>query len=114
MIVPEKITFADMHEIIRILFDWENLHQYNFTIPSKYITIDDEDDGFGVSYHYPEDGTLLEEFFLINKWICYTYDFGDEWRHRIIIEKTDENYDKRCAALIKFKGDNFEEDSAGV
>lgn len=114
VIVPEKITFADMHEIIRILFGWEDVHLHNFTIPSKYITIDNADGGFGSSYHYPEDGALLEEFLLTNKWIRYTYDFGDKWRHRIIFEKTDENYDKRCATLIKYKGDNFEEDCGGI
>ncbi len=113
VVVPEKITFADMHEIIKILFGWEDMHLHNFTIPSKHITIDNEG-GFGGPYHYSEDSTLLEEFLLTNKWIRYTYDFGDEWRHRIVFEKTDEDYDKRYVTLIKFKGDNFEEDCGGV
>lgn len=113
VVVPEKITFGDMHEIIQILFGWEDEHLHGFTIPSKYIAIDDE--GWpGNSHHYSEDGTLLEKFLLTNKWIRYTYDFGDEWRHRIQYEKTDESYEKRCAALIKFKGDNFEEDCGGI
>lgn len=58
--------------------------------------------------------TPVDSFLLNNKWIRYTYDFGDEWHHKIIYEKTDETYGKRYAALLKFKGDNFLEDSGGV
>ena len=112
VIVPEKITFADMHEIIQILFGWEDEHLHGFEIPSKCITIDEKE--FRIGSHYFEGDTLLDQFLLTNKWIRYTYDFGDDWRHRIQYEKTDEDYDKRCAALIKFRGDNFEEDCGEI
>ena len=112
VVVPEKITFEDMHEIIQILFGWEDAHLHSFTIPSKRITIDEEE--FRIGRHYFEGDTLLEQFLLANKWIRYTYDFGDEWRHKIEYEKADENYDKRYATLIKYKGDNFEEDCGGI
>lgn len=112
VVVPEKITFEDMHEIIQILFGWEDEHLHGFEIPSKHITIDEEE--FRIGRHYFEGDTLLDQFLLTNKWIRYTYDFGDDWRHRIQYEKTDEDYDKRCAALIKFRGDNFEEDCGEI
>lgn len=35
VIVPEKITFADLHEIIQILFGWDDYHLHDFQIPSK-------------------------------------------------------------------------------
>jgi uncharacterized protein YecA (UPF0149 family) len=113
ILVPERISFADLHEIIQIIFDWENEHLHGFSIPSKYITIDEDEPGWN-GYHYMESKTLIEQFLLDNKWIRYTYDYGDEWRHKIIYEKTDETYDKRYASLLKFKGDSFREDSGGV
>ena len=57
---------------------------------------------------------MIDHFWDSCKWIRYTYDFGDEWRHKIIYEKTDASYQGRSAVLIKAKGDNFCEDSGGV
>ena len=113
VLVPERITFSDLHEIIQIVFGWENAHLHEFSIPSKYIVIDDDRISRG-RYHYAEDQTLIEAFLFKNKWIRYTYDFGDEWRHKIVYEKTEETYDGRNAVLLKYKGDNFPEDSGGV
>ncbi len=113
VLVPEMITFSDLHEIIQILFGWEDAHLHEFSIPSKKIYIDDGQESWG-GYHYPEQETLLEELLFQNKWIRYTYDFGDAWRHKIVYEKTEETYGDRQAVLLKYKGDNFQEDSGGL
>lgn len=113
IIIPEKITFADLHEMIQILFGWEDQHLHEFRIPSKYICIDDSEQSWD-RYHYMEKETPVDRFLLENKWVRYTYDFGDEWRHKILYEKTDETYNERYASLVKFKGDNFVEDFGGI
>lgn len=113
VIIPEMITFAELHEIIQILFGWSGSHLHDFRIPSQNVCIDGEEESWD-RYHYPEEETLVEQFLLDNKWIRYTYDFGDEWRHKIIYEKTEENYEKRYPSLLKVKGDNFEEDTGGI
>lgn len=112
IVVPEKITFRDLHDMIQIVFGWEDMHLHGFCIPSKDIFIDDEEETWG-SEHYAESETLIEQFILDHKWIRYTYDFGDDWRHKIVYEKTDENYNKRYASLLKYNGDNFIEDCRG-
>ena len=61
-----------------------------------------------------EDETLIDPFVREYKWIRYTYDFGDDWRHKIICEKQNPEYDQRTAQLLKWKGDHFCEDSGGV
>lgn len=113
IIIPEKITFADLHEMIQIIFGWYDDHPHEFTIPSADICIDSLEEVW-CRYHYAEWQTCVEQFFPKYKWVRYTYDFGDDWRHKIIYEKTDESYDKRYATLIKAKGENFQEDSGGV
>ncbi|MDO5539328.1 MAG: plasmid pRiA4b ORF-3 family protein [Eubacteriales bacterium] len=113
VIVPEMVTFLELHEIIQIIFGWTGCHLHDFRIPSKSICIDDEKEGWDAC-HYSENETLIERFLLNNKWVRYTYDFGDEWRHRVIYEKTEESYEKRYASLLKARGDNFLEDSGGV
>lgn len=113
VIVPEKITFADLHEIIQILFGWDAYHLHDFQIPSRRISIDMEESFFGSS-HYTENKTLLEQFVPEIGRIRYTYDFGDQWTHTIMYEKRDESYTKRHASFLKAKGDNFAEDSGGL
>lgn len=113
VIIPEMITFAELHEIIQILFGWSGSHLHDFSIPSKNVCIDDGEEPWA-RYHYLEEETLVEQFLLNNKWIRYTYDFGDEWRHKIIYENTEEGYEKRYPFLLKVKGDNFLEDSGGL
>lgn len=116
VLVPEKITFGDLHEIIQILFDWDGYHMHDFRIPSDDILIEQDtgEDNFWNYGGYKEKETLVDPFFRKYKWVRYTYDFGDDWRHKIMIEKIDETYQERDVVLMKYKGDNFEEDSGGV
>lgn len=116
VLVPEKITFGDLHEIIQILFDWDGYHMHDFRIPGDDILIeqDVEEDNFWDYESYKEDETLVDPFFRKYKWVRYTYDFGDDWRHKIMIEKIDETYQERDVVLMKYKGDNFMEDSGGI
>lgn len=44
VIVPDQITFFELHKIIQILFDWDDAHLHGFHIPSDDIVIDDEGD----------------------------------------------------------------------
>lgn len=113
VLIPERITFEELHRVIQIIFGWSDDHLHEFRIPSEYICIDDREDMWS-AYHYMEHETLVEQFLLEYNWVRYTYDFGDEWRHRIIYEKTDESYKERHVSLLKVKGDNFLEDSGGV
>ena len=112
VLIPDKITFEELHEIIQILFGWDNEHLHDFRIPADRIAIGLEEDTWEYDYH--EEETLIDSFFRNYKWIRYTYDFGDNWQHKINVEKLDENYTGREAVLLKFKGDNFEEDSGGI
>ncbi len=114
VVIPERISFYELHLVIQCLFGWEDCHLHGFSIPQEDIFIDDEKGSGFWNVHYPEETTLVERFFPDYKWIRYTYDFGDDWRHKIIFEKIDESYEKRYAALLKVKGDNFEEDTGGI
>lgn len=82
-----------MHEIIQILFDWDGYHMHDFRIPSDDILIEQDtgEDNFWNYGGYKENETLVDPFFRKYKWVRYTYDFGDDWRHKIMIEKIDES-----------------------
>lgn len=113
IVIPEKITFEDLHYMLQIVFGWENDHMHEFSAPSRKICVGIVTEDWG-GCEYDETEILVEELLLHNKWIRYTYDFGDDWIHKIVCEKKDDTYDKRVATLLKAKGDNFVEDSGGV
>lgn len=112
VILPEKITFWDLHQVIQILYGWndDHLHAFTFSDDDMEIVAD-----YGESLEDQiENHLLVDDYISDNRYIDYTYDFGDDWKHRIVLEKIEEDYDKRYATVLKFKGDNFAEDSGGV
>lgn len=113
ILVPDAISFQDLHEILQTAFGWDDYHMHNFTFPSRNIEITQKgEEGYGNSVE--EDKAVIDDFMKECKWIRYTYDFGDDWCHKIVLEKTDMEYQGRSATVLKAKGDNFEEDSGGI
>ena len=76
VIVPNRITFKELHEVIQILFSWENEHLHEFKVPGDRIYI--SDNGAAWENHYYESETLIDSFFRNYKWIRYIYDFGED------------------------------------
>lgn len=113
ILIPEKISFRALHEILQMVFGWDDFHIHDFTFPIRDIEIVQKGEtAYGKSAL--EDNTAIDDFLPYCKWIRYTYDFGDDWRHKIVLEKTDMDYDSRHAVVLKAKGDNFKEDCGGV
>lgn len=100
--IPEKIRFGDLHRILQIAFGWEDQRTHAFTFSQDTVRVTDErvlerDD-------LPEDEFEVDDFIYINKWIRYTYDLGEDRKHKIILEKVQEDYDLRYATIVRAKG----------
>ena len=90
VIVSEKLTFHELHEVIQNVFGWDDYHMYQFS-PSGYgsnpiIGIISKDD-----FEQPEMDSMktkLNKVFTKEKQsFIYIYDFGDDWIHKIVLEK---------------------------
>jgi len=90
VIVAGNFTFHDLHEVIQLVFGWDNYHMYQFC-PSGYgsfpvIAIPSVDD-----WEQPDMDaatTSLKTVFTREKQsYTYIYDFGDDWIHKIVLEK---------------------------
>ena len=90
VIVPEKLTFDDFHLVIQALFGWGNYHLYQFS-PTGYgsnpvISIPSKDD-----WEQPEMNSKKVKLNMIftqeKQTFNYIYDFGDDWNHKIVLEK---------------------------
>ena len=113
IIIPNQINFYDLHQIIQISFGWENFHLHDFSFPETKLRIIPQNDSCFGDYGYETD-ILVDEYLTTYSYIRYTYDFGDNWNHKIVLEQECPDYGERYATIIKSKGDNFEEDCGGV
>ena len=111
IVVPAFINFRQLHEVIQNVFGWEDDHLHGFSFPSIKIQIQGSEP-LGDDSIY--DNIRIAELIDRVKSFSYTYDFGDNWVHKIMIEKVIEDYDHAYPMVLKYKGENFEEDSGGV
>lgn len=102
--IESTSTFLELHKIIQILFDWQDDHLHEFRIQKsngirqKNVIIesaeeDEESHLFGLFFddekiRLSETEERLHDHFLVEKdQARYTYDFGDDWQHKIVLEK---------------------------
>lgn len=87
--VPDDTPFDQLHDIIQITMGWENTHLYEFKV--KDITVRDFDADIDTGDN-PDDEDAMDTYLdeLLTKedtQFTYTYDFGDQWEHRITLEE---------------------------
>lgn len=112
--VPASLTFTAFHEVIQTAMGWHNYHLFMFSPggfgSSPCITLLHED-------NEPDDldsgAVILSAVFSQEgQRFVYTYDFGDDWTHSILLEKiTDNASDKPI--LLTGKGACPPEDCGG-
>jgi hypothetical protein len=99
VLVPEQFSFLRMHEVIQEAFGWEDYHLFLFS-PKGYgsepiIEMPNEEDdslfGFRRKQKLDASKTKLNQVFTTAKQkYMYIYDFGDDWKHQISLEKITE------------------------
>lgn len=116
IIVPEEFTFQEFHEVIQLVFEWNDYHLYQFS-PSGYgsnpvIALPAEDE-----WEKPElnaKKTRLNQVFTREKQrYVYIYDFGDDWTHQIELEKLVPD-DSKIPVCLAGKGACPPEDCGGA
>ena len=67
-----SVTLNQLHSILQAAMGWEMYHLFSF------------DDNLGRRL---ELGSRLSDIAVVGDWLLYTYDFGDNWQHKVTIEK---------------------------
>jgi hypothetical protein len=80
--VPGDISLAGLHNVIRVAFGWHGGHMHVFE--TEYGEFGTADAELG---HGPEESVTLEQVAPVGSKFRYTYDFGDDWVHDIVVEK---------------------------
>ena len=96
-IVDSSYSLQELHDIIQIVMGWEHSHLYAFKINKmEYELPDDfgedlfEAMGSGPKPHNVKKIKLSELNLKPKQKFYYTYDFGDNWEHTILVEKVTE------------------------
>lgn len=110
VIVPDKITFADLDDVIECIFGWTHEHLYNFYFRDTGDNITFDPEGLVDTDVRTE---CIDDWFWEGRKILYTYDFGDDWEHDIVVEKF-VLYEHRYAEVAKSKGPYMIEDCGGL
>ncbi|MBO0992223.1 plasmid pRiA4b ORF-3 family protein [Bacillus sp. SD088] len=92
--VESNMTFLDFHQVLQLAFEWEDYHLHTYRMTKSNgksiepLEIGPEDEYGLFSPSYDEAEIVLADFFKKEKdRAVYTYDFGDDWNHEIILEK---------------------------
>jgi hypothetical protein len=80
--VPSGITLQRLHRVIQAAFGWEDYHMWVFeTARGAYGVSDPE-----LGHRSAASKKLSDVAPLAGDRIIYTYDFGDNWEHQILVE----------------------------
>ncbi|WP_282154501.1 plasmid pRiA4b ORF-3 family protein [Cytobacillus gottheilii] len=128
LVVPLHRTFPDLHEILQTAFGWEDNHLHEFTFyeggksgqatsfPKPVLTLACGEEAFyNPSQHElrMETDIELSEYLPEHQFLTYTYDFGDDWKHEIEVEKTIEDYETSYPICLEGQGNTPPEDVGG-
>lgn len=83
--VENDLSFAELHRLIQVAMGWDDDHLYAFTVGEQCIGPVEYDNPFDDTL--PDDQVTLGQMIGRRRSLRYTYDFGDDWHHRITIEK---------------------------
>jgi hypothetical protein len=88
VLVPCDMNLARLHDVIQVAMGWYDCHLYEFQIGGRSYGVpapEFEDPDFKL-YH----ATNLKLEAVLRRGIerfSYTYDFGDNWQHEVVIEQ---------------------------
>lgn len=122
VLVPSTYSFRHLHNVIQTVFDWQNYHLHLFEAKKvgtkiKQIVMDDDPetlewldlDCYDV---LQERFVALEDIFPEYGEVFYEYDFGDSWKHTILLEKVIKSNTSR-ATFLEGEGERPPEDVGG-
>ena len=99
-----------LHQILQAALGWENYHMHVFTFADEEFGVRDPELG-----HADERKVMLGELTDIGARFRYTYDFGDDWEHEILVEDLlDPDPENHYPILVASKGACPPEDCGGT
>lgn len=113
VVVPENITLWQVHDLVQVLFGWEDCHLWEFEDFEGHRFGPPPPDGksiFNDEALDPESACLSDVLPSRGLKLKYTYDFGDNWRHVVTRLAEPKETAPMC---VKSEGPDGVEDGGG-
>ena len=99
-----------LHELLVAAFGWQDYHMHCFSSGPDEFGVPDPELGLADERHV----TLGELIGGVGDRLRYTYDFGDDWQHEIVVEELlDPDPETHYPVLVAVKGARPPEDCGG-
>jgi hypothetical protein len=86
--LPSELTLDIVHEVLQIAFAWHGYHLHQYETACGSFGRPDDDGDWGFEEVGDESAVALAQVAGEEKAkVVYVYDFGDDWRHDIVVEK---------------------------
>jgi hypothetical protein len=140
--IPADVTFKRLHDTIQFSLDWWDRHLYKFELQQEKLRITNDEEAYEEYkfYHAKYKGKALskrndphgfiartleiairqpqtvkiDRYLEKYRTLTYVYDFGDNWRHKIELEKVIEDYEFGYPTILEGEGACPPEDVGGI
>jgi len=85
--VPDGLAFKSLHGVLQVAMGWQNCHLHEFRVGATLIGMTDQPE-LELAEDVEAEGqwTVAQLLAAHVEEFEYVYDFGDDWRHRIVLE----------------------------
>ena len=88
LLVPASMTLAKLHDVLQTAMGWHDCHMHEFRAGERHFgRPDPEDISMGMQVENERSIRLSSVLRRAGAKLIYTYDFGDNWEHAIVLEK---------------------------
>lgn len=99
--VPGSLDLARLHHVIQLAMGWQDAHLHQFLIDRTCYCQPEKEDTWRTSRPMDENKFTLQQLApKLSPSFVYIYDFGDDWLHRITVEKVTEEGDIPVQPLL--------------
>jgi len=100
--VPAGSTFARLHTFLNTAMGWDDYHLHSFSFGDRVVGGPELNDGYGPKIEDEQDLTLADALADGHRRLLYTYDFGDDWCHDVVVDAVEDavegTFYPRCVA----------------
>ena len=89
LLVPADLTLEQLHDVVQVAMGWEDCHMHEFRIGQQRFGEPDPMEQVlgGPRTASERTARLFSVLARVGAKAVYTYDFGDDWEHQIVLEK---------------------------
>ena len=85
--VPNTLPLKRLHDVLQTVIGWTDSHLHRFEKDGKHWGVPEEDEDYGAEIIDESRATIGAVLRAPGDSMLYVYDFGDNWRHNVELEK---------------------------